>query len=218
MARWSWWATIHGVAKSRGMTGHKQQSEGFPLNSLINLTEQCRGHLQGTPPVPKLQSACRPGPSFKQHNGRGKKCNGRMSGFYSWLSQATLWEIPQVSWKQCGGAGRREEALSSFKYSLIYPCSHQDSQKHARGGFQNDFKGVTSFLQRQAQEKPEPESPRGKVKFRGYPKMGHCSGLSHHPQEGTGRTFEGLVFASRYPPSCSSPQQRTQSLEASDRW
>lgn len=34
----------------------------------------------------------------------------------------------------------------------------------------------------------------GKVTFRGHPKMGHCSGLSHPPPERIGRTFEGLVL------------------------
>lgn len=58
----------------------------------------------------------------------------------------------QIS-RRCWSGGKK--GLSFFKHSVIYQNSHQDSQKHEKGVFQNGFKGVTTFLLRQAQEKPK---------------------------------------------------------------
>lgn len=103
---------------------------------------------------------------------------------------------PPKSLLEAAGRDRaeRKKAFSSFKHGIVYHNSSQDSQKQGRGGLQNGFNGVTSFLQRQAQEKLHLQRDHSdlhgwrdiwaKAKIRDDPAMGRHRPLNPHPQLG----------------------------------
>lgn len=105
---------------------------------------------------------------------RGTVGRGRWA-LVSAASAPTVGNPPKCAGSNREGLGRKE-ASSSFKHSIVYHNSSQDSQKHGRGI-------LHSFLQRQAQEKLLLHGDHsdmfgwrsigGKAKIKHYPTMGH---------------------------------------------